>query len=209
MVTLTKAMLIKKLKQINIDPKTRDIHNSKLDRIVNFLKKTTGYRIAAVKEGGSGGKQTAIRTSDIDVIFTTNKDKDKKKMINDLLKRAKKGFGKGVNVHASSNAVHIDYNNPRCNIDLVYKTKQEFHQEKNKIKEIKKLRSMYKNAIKLAKYALYKAKINDIHGYEVELACMRSNDNNLVDCVTNSIKYFTGRIKQHGITVNQVLQRLT
>lgn len=39
------------LNKINADPKTCDIYNSKLNRLLNFLRKTTGFKIAAVKEG--------------------------------------------------------------------------------------------------------------------------------------------------------------
>ena len=108
----------------------------------------------------------------------------------------------------SNKAIHIDFFKPKCNIDAVYMTKQEFQQEKKKIAEIKKLRPLHKNAIKLAKYALGKAKQKNIAGYEVELACLTFNFNNLSDCVYHLINYFSGRIKQNGSTVDKVLQKL-
>jgi hypothetical protein len=206
MVNLTKDKLIEKLKKINSDPTTREFYSSKVSRIINFLSKTAGFKVAAVKEGGSRGKGTDTRKSDVDIIYSLGKDQDKNKIKKELLERAKKSFTKGVHVHTGKTAVHIDYNNPPCNIDLVYKTKNEFQQEAKKIKQIKKLQPMYKNAIKLAKYAL--VKIPDIHGYEVELACLQTTDKNLVDCVNSIIIYFRGRIEKRGKKLDQILQRL-
>ena len=208
MVNLTKKKLIGHLHRINTDPKTQERYNSKVNRMMNFLCKTSKFKIAGVKEGGSRGKQTDIRTSDVDMIYTTSKDQEPNLMKKELFKMIKKQKPKGTHVHAGKKAVHVDYENPRCYIDLVYKTNQQFKQEAKKISQIKKIPPRYKNAIKLAKYALYKAKMSDIHGYEIELACIQLKDDNLVDCVTNLIKYFTGRITKKGITVDQVLQRL-
>ncbi len=171
------------LKKINTDPQTRDIYDSKLNRVMNFLRKTTGFKIAAIKEGGSQGKQANIRKSDLDIIFCTSKNKNKLDIRKDLLERVKKGFKQVAKVNMSNKAIHIDFFKPKCNIDVVYLTKQEFQQEKKKIAEIKKLRLLHKNAIKLAKYSLGNAKQKNIAGYEVELACLTFNFNNLSDCV--------------------------
>ncbi len=209
MIKLTNKKLKDHLRRINTDPNTRDRYNSKVNRIMKFLRNTSGFKIAGVKEGGSRGKQTDIRTSDVDIIYTTNKDQNPNKMKQELFMRINKQKPKGSHVHTGKKAVHVDYNDPRCNIDIVYKTNQQFKQEAKKISQIKRMLPRYKNAIKLAKYALYKAKISDVHGYEVELACVQLKNDNLVDCVTNIIKSFTGRIKKKGITVDQVLQRLT
>jgi len=97
---------------------------------------------------------------------------------------------------------------PKCNIDVVYLTNQEFKQEKKKIAQIKKLLPLHKSAIKLAKYALDKAKQKNIEGYEVELACLILNYNTLPGCVYHIINYFSGRIKQNGSTVDKVLRFL-
>lgn len=206
---LTKKKLLEHLHRINTDSNTRELYNSKVNRMMNFLRKTSGFKIAGVKEGGSRGKQTDIRMSDVDIIYTTSKDKDPNKMKLDLFERISKNKPVGTHVHTGKKAVHVDYENPRCYMDLVYKTKLQFQQETKKITQIKKIFPRYKNAIKLAKYVLYKAKVSDVHGYEVELACIQLQDGNLVDCVTNLIKYFSGRINKKGITVDQVLQRLT
>ena len=205
---LDNKKLKKILKKINNDPQTRNIYNSKLNRVMNFLQKTTGFKIAAIKEGGSQAKQTNIRKSDLDIIFCTNKNKNKTVIQNDLLERVKKGFKQIAKVNMSTKAIHIDFFKPKCNIDVVYLTKQEFQQEKKKIAQIKKLRPLHKNAIKLAKYALDKAKQKNIAGYEVELACLTFNYNILSECVYHLINYFSGRIKQNGSTVEKVLRIL-
>jgi len=208
LIRLKKEKLREHLRKINLDPNTRDQYNSKVNRMMNFLRKTSGFKIAGVKEGGSFGKGTEIRLSDLDMIYTTNKDKDSQKMKTDLLERIQKNKPKGTHVHSGKKAVHVDYSNPRCNIDLVYKTKQQFQQEVKKITQIKKIPPRYKNAIKLAKHAIYKAKVSDVHGYEVELACLQLGGDDLVECVTKIINYFKGRIEKKGISVDQVLQRL-
>ena len=209
MINLTHKKLKEHLNRINTDHNTRERYNSKITHMMKFLRNTSGFKIAGVKEGGSRRKQTDIRTSDVDIIYTTNKDKDTNKMKQELFKRINKQKPKGTHIHVGKKAVHVDYENPRCYIDLVCKTNQQFKQEAKKISQIKKIPPRYKNAIKLAKYALYKAKISDVHGYEVELACIQLKNDNLVECVTNLIRNFTGKIKKKGITVDQVLQRLT
>lgn len=209
LIKLTHKKLREHLHRINTDQNTQERYNSKINRMMNFLRNTSGFKIAGVKEGGSRGKQTDIRASDVDIIYTTNKDQNPNKMKQELLERIKIQKPKGAHLHAGKKAVHVDYENPRCYIDLVYKTNQQFKQEAKKILQIKKMPPRYKNAIKLAKYALYKAKISDVHGYEVELACIELKNDDLVECVTNLIKKFTGRIKKKSITVDQVLQRLS
>lgn len=197
------------LKKINTDPQTQAFYDSKLNRVMNFLRKTTGFKIAAIKEGGSRGKQTATRKSDVDIIFCTGKDQNKNTIRKDLLERAAKGFEKNTKVNMSNKAVHIDFLKPRCNVDIVYLTNQEFKQEKKKIAQIKKLRPLYKNAIKLAKYALDKAKQKNIASYEVELACLTFNYNTLSESVYHLITYFSGRLKQNKSSVDKVLGILT
>ncbi len=156
------------------DPQAQAIYDLKLNRVINFLGKTTGFKIAAIKEGGSRGKGTDIRKSDVDIVFCTGKNQNKKIIRKNLLERAKKGFKKNTKVHKGDKAVHIDFLKPKCNVDIVYLTNQEFKQEKKKIAQIKKLRPLHKNATKLAKYALDKAKQKNIANYEVELAVLLS-----------------------------------
>ena len=194
------------LNKINADSKTRELYSSKLSRMINFLRNNTSFKTAAVKEGGSRGKQTETIKSDMDIIFCTSKDQNKNTIKNELLEKAKIGFNKVAKVHSGSEAVHVDFIKPKCNIDLVYLTNQQFQQESKKIKKIAKMRPLHKNAIKLAKFALNKAKIDDIKGYEIELACLHLNDNNLSDCVFNLINYFSGRIKKKGTSVDKVLK---
>lgn len=196
------------LKKINTDPHTQAIYDSKLNRVMNFLQKTAGFKIAAIKEGGSRGKQTDTRKSDLDIIFCTGKDQNQKIIRIDLLERAKKAFNKNTKVNKSNKAVYIDFLKPKCNIDVVYLTNQQFNQEKKKIAQIKKLRPLHKNAIKLAKYTLDKAKQKNIESYEVELACLTFNYSDLSECVYHLINYFSGRLKQNRSSVGNVLKFL-
>ncbi|KKN06928.1 hypothetical protein LCGC14_1072290 [marine sediment metagenome] len=196
------------LRKINTDSQTQAIYDSRLNRIMNFLGKTTGFKITAIKESGSRGKQTDVRKSDVDIIFCTGRNQDKNIILKNLLMRAKKGFKKNTKVHKTNKAVHIDFLKPKCNIDIVYLTNQEFKQEKMKIAQIKKFRPLHKNAIKLVKYALSRAKQKNIASHEVELACLTFNYNSLADCVYHLVTYFSGRLKQNRSSVDRVLNFL-
>ena len=208
MIVLSTKKLREILKKVNTDSKTRDIYSSKLNWIINFLRKNTGFKTAAVKEGGSRGKQTDTNKSDMDIIFCTSKDQNKNTIKKELLEKAIISFNIIAKVHSGNKSIHVDFIKPRCNIDLVYVTNQQFQQESKKIKKIAKMLPLHKTAIKLAKYALNQAKIDDIKGYEVELACLHLNDNNLPDCVFNLINYFSGRIKKKGSSLEKVLKFL-
>ena len=61
------------LKKINTDPQTQMIYDSKLNRVMNYIQKTAGFKIAAIKEGGSRGKQTTSIFSLLEFIIM-NKD---------------------------------------------------------------------------------------------------------------------------------------
>ena len=113
MIILNNKKLKEHLRRINSDTITRERYSSKVNRMMNFLRKTSGFKIAGVKEGGSRGKQTDIRTSDVDIIYTTNKDQDPNKMKQELFKRINKQKPKGTHVHTGKKAVLVDYNNPR------------------------------------------------------------------------------------------------
>ena len=54
-ITLTNKKLKDHLHRINTDPNTRDMYNSKVNRVMNFLRRTSGFKIAGIKEGGSRG----------------------------------------------------------------------------------------------------------------------------------------------------------
>ena len=209
MIELKDKKLKEILKRINTDTKTREIYASKLNRVLNFLRNNTGFKMAGVKEGGSLAKQTDTRKSDLDIIFCTSKDQNHKIFRNDLLNKGKAAFKNGAKVYLGKKAVHIDFFKPRCNVDLVYLSNKEFQQESKKIKKIRKLRPLHKNSIKLAKYAFDKAGINDVKGHEVELACLNFDYNTLSKCVYHLIKYFSGRIKKRGLNLDRVLKFLT
>lgn len=209
MVKLTKQRLREILKKINTDPQTNQQYYSKLNSLLNFLNNNTGIKNAGVKESGSRAKNTGIRTSDIDVIFCTSGDQEHQVVRKHILEKAKIAFGQVANVEKGNKAIHVDFIFPKCNFDLVYVTKKKFQEEIKKIRVIKKLLPIRKDAIKLVKYAFDKANIKDIHGYEVELACIHVKSKSLVDCVEKLITYFKGRIEENKQTMHRILQRLT
>jgi len=111
-------------------------------------------------------------------------------------------------VKQGTKAVQIDFNSPHSMFDLVYPTKEKFKVESKKINTIRKMRPLHKNSIKLTKYAIDKAGLKDIKSYEVEMACLSFNYNNLAECTDHLIKYFTERIKQKGLKIDDVLKFL-
>ncbi|GAH35467.1 unnamed protein product [marine sediment metagenome] len=96
-----------------------------------------------------------------------------------------------------------------CDVDLVYKTKNAFNQEFKEIKNIKKLKDVQQNAIKIVKYAFDNTIDDVIHGYEVEKACLQFNLSNLKNLVYSIINYFRGRINQEGLSVNKIIEFLS
>lgn len=196
------------LKRINTDPNTEEQYGSKLNRILAFLNNNTGLKYAKIKPSGSQAKQTDTRNSDFDIIFCTSPDKDHKTIIKHIRDKAKEAFGKTATVKLGKKAVHIDFHSPRCNFDLVYVTQKKFELENKKIEKIRKIRPLHKNAIKLAKFAIERAKIKDIKGYEVEAACLNFNYNNLAECTFHLIKHFSGRIQQNGRKIDDILKFL-
>ena len=95
-----------------------------------------------------------------------------KEMLDFLEEKAHKNFDKIANVRQSSHAVQIDFTNPECDVDLVYKAIQDFDKEFKEIKDYRKIKGVHQNAIKLVKFAFYNTIGDEIHGYEVEKACL-------------------------------------
>ena len=71
------------------------------------------------------------------------------------------------------------------------------------------MRPLHKNAIKLARYAIDRAGLKTIKSYEVEMACLNFDYNNLAECTYHLIKHFTGRIKQKGLNIDDILKYFT
>ena len=209
MIELEHAKLKEILKKINTNPQTRQQYSSKLYRILNFLNSNTGLKNAAVKDAGSRAKQTETWNSDLDVIFCTSTNEDHQKIRKHILVKAKEAFNAVADVKLGKKAVKVAFKSPKISFDLVYMTQQQFKVETKKIKKIRRIRPLHKNAIKLAKFAINKAGLNSIKSYEVELACLTFKYNNLVDCTTHLINYFKGRINQKGLSVDRVLKYLT
>ena len=207
-IELTKKQLKKILRKIDRDINLKRLYSSKFHKIVNFLYNNTGLKIAKVTEGGSGAKLTYTQNSDIDIIFTTAEDYDKYEMLDYLEEKALKLFGEAANIRTSSNALQIDFLNPQCDIDLVYKTKHEFDQEFHEIKQIKTLKGVQQNAIKIIKYVLDNLVGEAIHGYEVEKACLQFTHSRLSDLVYSIINYFKGKLRDEGTSPHQLINYL-
>lgn len=197
------------LNKIERDNNLKRLYSSKFHKIVNFLYNSTGLKIAKITEGGSGAKLTYTCNSDLDIIFATSKDYIAQEMLVFLEEKANQMFGAVANIRKSSNAVQIDFINPQCDVDLVYKTKNAFNQEFKEIKNIKKLKDVQQNAIKIVKYAFDNTIGDVIHGYEVEKACLQFNLSNLKNLVYSIINYFRGRINQEGLSVNNIIEFLS
>ncbi len=129
-------------------------------------------------------------------------------MLEFIAEKADAIFGNVAEIGFSKKAVHIDFSNPECDIDVVYLTNQKFKAERKKIKVIKQTSQVRRDSIKLAKYALDKAGIRDVEGYEVEKACLHFEYETLADYTYHNIKHFTGRIKKYGLRFEDLLNYL-
>ncbi|KKK60145.1 hypothetical protein LCGC14_3027290 [marine sediment metagenome] len=152
LIKLNNTTLKKKLNQINTNPQMKEKYFSKWHTIENFLHSNVGLTIAAISPQGSLPKGTATRKSDLDVIFCTSPNKNKKTTLNLILQKAKSAFGKVAKNKLSKKAVHIDFAKPKCNIDVVYLTKAEFKKTSKDMKSIKKISQLQKKSIILSKY---------------------------------------------------------
>jgi len=204
MTDLNNKRLGEILKNINSNPQTKELYESKWHKTVNFLYNNTGLKIAEVGKSGSQGKLTGLRDSDLDLIFRTPKDYNVNEMLEFLDDKAYEAFGDVAEIGHSQKAVHIDYYTPECDVDLVNLTNQKFSKERKKIQTIKRLPQVKRDSIKLAKYAMDNARIKTVEGHEIEKACLHFQYNSLVEYTLHSIRHFTGRIKKAGSTLNHV-----
>ncbi len=197
------------LEEIDSDPQSKQYFSSKWHKIVNFLYNSTGLSIFKVAKAGSIGKLTDTSDSDLDVIFSTSVDWNLKKMLVFLEDKAHKNFDEIANVRQSSSAVQIDFVNPACDIDLVYKTKDSFDKEYKEIKDYRKIKGVQQNSIKIAKFVFYNTIEDEVHGYEVEKACLQFKPSNLIELVYSIIKYFKGRLNKLGFSIDDIIEFLS
>lgn len=206
---LSKTKLKQLLGNINQNPQMVELYESKWHRIIHFLHNSVGYVIAKVAKAGSIEKQTQIEGSDLDVKFCTSPNHNLTTVLNTIRVKAEENFGQVANVIKSKSAVKIYFKDPKCNIDVVYLTLNQFDKEHEEDKNIGRLPQVKQDAIKLAKYAFYKSTGDLVKGYEIEKVCINSNCNSLVGCVNASIYYFTGRLIQNKNSIDDVLRYLT
>lgn len=206
--TLTNKQLKKILKKIERNKNLNQAYSSKWHKVANFLHNNTGLTIVKIARGGSEAKLTYYNHSDLDIIFCTPIDYNRQEMIDYLEEKAIQCFGNVAYIRTSSRTVHIDYHNPACKIDLVYKHQDEFNREHREIKNFKQIKGTQQNAIKIVKFAFDTIIGNGIQGYEVEKACLQTHQTNLTGYVYALIKCFHGRLNQYGITINQVINFL-
>ena len=209
MISINNKTLKNILEEIDSDLDSIRYFSSKWHRIVNFLYNNTGLSIAKVAKAGSIGKLTSTSDSDLDVIFCTSEDWNLQNMLNFLEEKAYKNFDKIANIKQSTHAIQIDFVNPACDIDLVYKTKNSFDKEYKEIKNYRKTKGIQQNAIKIAKFAFYNIVGDDIHGYEVEKACLQFQPSNLRELVQSIIKYFRGRLNKLGFSIDDINEFLS
>lgn len=197
------------LKQVNQNPQLKELNESKWHKIIHFLHNSTGYSIAKVAKAGSKAKHTDTLKSDLDVIFCTPKDYSHSTILTKLEKTAVSNFSGAAEVKKGENAIHINFNKPGINIDLVYLHNSEFNKEFEEMKEFGKLPQYKLDAIKLVKYSIYKAVKDLIKGYQIEVECANSNCGSLVSCVNYLIHQFKGILIKNGFKINDVLKYLT
>ena len=201
--------LRKILKQVNQNPQLKELNESKWHKSIHFLHNNSGYSIAKVAKAGSIAKHTDTLKSDLDVIFCTPKDYNYSTVLTNLEKTVKSNFSKVAEVKKGDNAVHINFNKPRINIDLVYLHNSEFNKEYEEMKEFGKLHQYKRDAIKLVKYSIYKAAKDFIKGYQIEVECANSNCRSLVTCVNYLIHHFKGILIKNGFKIDDILKYLT
>lgn len=206
---LSKKKLGQLLGNINQNPQMVEQFESKWQRIVHFLHNNVGYNIAKVAKAGSIEKHTEIKGSDLDVKFCTSPNHNLNIALNTIQVKAEENFGQVAHIIKSKSAVQIYFKNPKCNVDVVYLTQNQFDKEHEEDESVGRLPQIKQDAIKLAKYAFYKSTGDLVKGYEIEKVCINSNCNSLIGCVNASIYYYTGRLKHNNNSIEDVLKYLT
>ena len=196
------------LDKIDLNRQLKQIYDSKWHKIVNFLYNNTGLKIAKIAKSGSYPKHTEYRDSDLDVIFCTSPDYYLRYIQELIRDKAYDIFGRIANINIGNKAVHVDFINPNCDVDIVYLSQTQFDKECLEIKNIKSIEQLQRDSIKLAKYALDKAGIKKVKGYQVEKACIQFDYDSLSEYTLHNIKHFTGIIREYGLTLDDVLKHL-
>ena len=197
------------LKQVNQNPQLKELNESKWHKIIHFLHNSSGYSIAKVAKAGSKAKHTDTLKSDLDVIFCTSPDYGYSTVLAKLEKTALSNFSEAAEIIKGENAIHINFNKPRINLDLVYLHNTEFTKEYEEMKEFGKLPQYKLDAIKLVKFSMFKAVKDLIKGYEIEVECANSNCGSLETCVNYLIHHFKGILTKNGFKIDDVLKYLT
>lgn len=200
--------LRKILDKIEMNPNLKQRYSSKWHKIVNFLYSNTDLKIRKVAQAGSLGKKTANKRSDLDVIFCTSQDHPKDSIMSMLYSKAYENLNKTANVSKGTDAIHIDYKEPLTKIDLVYLKQNEFDKEYKEIKNREQIFPQQREAIKIVKYAFERYLNGAIKGYEVEKACIELNCTALNLCTTSIVRYFSGRLREKGFTIDNFLRKI-
>ncbi|MFX0138021.1 MAG: hypothetical protein ACFFDN_30545 [Candidatus Hodarchaeota archaeon] len=196
------------LKEIDQNPQMRQLYSSKWHKVKNFLYSNTNLKISKIAKGGSIAKHTAYRDSDLDIIFCSSLDYNWNIVMHFIRNKASIAFGQIAKVWIGKKAIHIDFKNPKCHIDVVYLSNREFVENYQEIKRTSKISNIQQNSIKLTKYAFDRVQGVKIHGYEIEKNSFQFNSSSLSEYVYSIVRYFKGKLEQNNLTINDVLKHL-
>jgi len=163
-----KIRLLKSSSQVN------DQYASKWNSIVHVLQHNAGLKVAEIGRGGSRGKLTDTKTSDMDLIFCLAEDKSRTQVYPDLALLFKGFFGEIADVNIGPNAIHVNFKND-IEFDVVLFSKKEYDENRKAIQEVKELTDNQHNAIRLIKYGLTKYEI-PIKGFQIEHVILNLKD---------------------------------
>ena len=180
-------------------------YRKKWIKISNVLRSSLGIPIKMVTKTGAIVKQTTTRKSDLDIGFVASTNVSKPDLLVSVEKTMTNTFGKVAHIHASSNAVHVDFlEHDKLKVDAVPMTKEHLVKEKELDGQIYQLSGEKKKAIRVVKMTLDSIFGELVKSYEVESAVKQSKKNDLKQLIRHGINFFRGRIEKKGYSVECV-----
>ncbi len=188
------------------------------NEICRFLG-TPDLGVGGIMKSGSFVRQTKSRDSDLDIVFWTGQPRNVARMQHTVFEMAQSHFF-NAHVDQGNRAVHVDFHPasfsplmgfdafPPVNVDIVYTTPDHVAKERRLNREIYELAGVQKEATILACYALRMVLGKEIKSYEVSLAALNTQEQDLLSLVIELVTFFRGRIAECSSTINEVLMEL-
>lgn len=149
---LDNAPLARLLEQIDSDTNMKERYQSIWMSIVHFLYNNSGLKISRIAQAGSRAKQTDIKGSDLDVVFSVSPNQSREQIYPGLVEKLRKNFP-NTRVNIGDLTIHVEFTT-HLSVDVVLRDDYQFTYQHQEIVDIRQLDSTNLKAIKLIKFAV-------------------------------------------------------